>query len=227
MPVSNLAKPPTPLHASPEPQPAQPAKGNPNPPLVYPADPQKPWLHPSELPFLEHLDWSQDTTLTYLVQNVFSVPEREAVIPLPKGARIGKLGAPELIDKNGVGMGPNGGVIEEEGRWSVKHSKAFPFTYVERRTVKDEEVLEPTSSAVPATVTNPMEMGEKKRITYLPKAYRIPLMFVAKFQWESLRLVMTSGDTDSEWARFQCVFREGLFVMCANMLFWTDMTFSI
>lgn len=39
--------------------------------------------------------------------------------------------------------------------------------------------------------------GEKISI---PRGYRIPLMFVAKFQWESLRLVLNSA---SEWEEYK------------------------
>ncbi|KAF9457290.1 hypothetical protein BDZ94DRAFT_254155 [Collybia nuda] len=33
----------------------------------------------------------------------------------------------------------------------------------------------------------------------VPRGYRLPLMFAAKFQWESLRLVMTSAKRNEEW----------------------------
>lgn len=36
-------------------------------------------------------------------------------------------------------------------------------------------------------------------ITIVPRGYRLPLMFAAKFQWESLRLVMTSATRNEEW----------------------------
>ena len=39
--------------------------------------------------------------------------------------------------------------------------------------------------------------GEK---IHIPRGYRIPLMFVAKFQWESLRLVLNSA---SEWEEYK------------------------
>lgn len=39
--------------------------------------------------------------------------------------------------------------------------------------------------------------GEK---IHVPRGYRIPLMFVAKFQWESLRLVLNSA---SEWEEYK------------------------
>ena len=39
--------------------------------------------------------------------------------------------------------------------------------------------------------------GEK---IHVPRGYRIPLMFVAKFQWESLRLVLHSA---SEWEEYK------------------------
>lgn len=39
--------------------------------------------------------------------------------------------------------------------------------------------------------------GEK---IHVPRGYRIPLMFVAKFQWESLRLVLNSS---SEWEEYK------------------------
>ena len=39
--------------------------------------------------------------------------------------------------------------------------------------------------------------GEKIQV---PRGYRIPLMFVAKFQWESLRLVLNSA---SEWEEYK------------------------
>jgi len=37
----------------------------------------------------------------------------------------------------------------------------------------------------------------------LPRAYRIPLMFVAKFQWESLRLVLDASDPSAEWQEYK------------------------
>ncbi|KAF8886698.1 hypothetical protein CPB84DRAFT_1538165 [Gymnopilus junonius] len=37
----------------------------------------------------------------------------------------------------------------------------------------------------------------------LPRAYRVPLMFVAKFQWESLRLVLTSANPKEEWEEYK------------------------
>ncbi|KIM37748.1 hypothetical protein M413DRAFT_448264 [Hebeloma cylindrosporum] len=40
-------------------------------------------------------------------------------------------------------------------------------------------------------------------IVSLPRAYRIPLMFVAKFQWESLRLVLNATDPSAEWQEYK------------------------
>lgn len=40
-------------------------------------------------------------------------------------------------------------------------------------------------------------------IVSLPRAYRIPLMFVAKFQWESLRLVLNATDPLAEWQEYK------------------------
>ncbi|KAF8060646.1 hypothetical protein FPV67DRAFT_301031 [Lyophyllum atratum] len=42
-------------------------------------------------------------------------------------------------------------------------------------------------------------IGKEGVTTILPRGYRLPLMFAMKFQWESLRLVMTSPDRDGEW----------------------------
>lgn len=37
----------------------------------------------------------------------------------------------------------------------------------------------------------------------LPRGYRVPLMFVARFLWDSLKLVMTAADPDKEWAEYK------------------------
>jgi hypothetical protein len=37
----------------------------------------------------------------------------------------------------------------------------------------------------------------------VPRAYRVPLMFVAKFQWASLKLVLTSAQREKEWADYK------------------------
>ena len=55
-----------------------------------------------------------------------------------------------------------------------------------------------TSSASGSTAT-----PSAAKVTYLPRGYRIPLMFVAKFQWESLRLVLTSERPEGEWEEFK------------------------
>ncbi|KAF6756043.1 hypothetical protein DFP72DRAFT_1117437 [Ephemerocybe angulata] len=67
-----------------------------------------------------------------------------------------------------------------------------------------------TTSAIPSTTTPPTNAGTSTtinagapttRTVLLPKAYHIPLMFVAEFQWEccgSSRL-STSADPKSEW----------------------------
>ena len=37
----------------------------------------------------------------------------------------------------------------------------------------------------------------------LPRGYRVPLMFVSKFQWDSLYLVMTAPDPENEWREYR------------------------
>lgn len=37
----------------------------------------------------------------------------------------------------------------------------------------------------------------------IPKGYRLPLMFAMKFQWESLRLVLSSPQREEEWENYQ------------------------
>ncbi|KAG5650557.1 hypothetical protein H0H81_011828, partial [Sphagnurus paluster] len=41
------------------------------------------------------------------------------------------------------------------------------------------------------------------RAVYLPRGYRVPLMFIAKFQWESLRLVLTGTKPMEEWDEYK------------------------
>ncbi|EFI26963.1 hypothetical protein CC1G_15364 [Coprinopsis cinerea okayama7 len=96
-------------------------------------EPDKPWKHPSELLFICRDDWPQDMMISYLTQNVFSVPPRD-----------------------------------------TRPTRVF------------------------ASITS-----RDGTTTLLPKGYRIPLMFVAKFQWESLRLVLTSSDPEKEWDEFK------------------------
>jgi hypothetical protein len=56
----------------------------------------------------------------------------------------------------------------------------------------------------------------------LPRGYRVPLMFVAKFQWDSLKLVLTSPDPQKEWDEYKfdiihlCRLCERLFVQAAE-----------
>ena len=39
--------------------------------------------------------------------------------------------------------------------------------------------------------------------TMLPRGYRTPLLFTAKFQWESLRLIMASTSKTAEWEEYK------------------------
>ncbi|KAL0569053.1 hypothetical protein V5O48_012922 [Marasmius crinis-equi] len=39
--------------------------------------------------------------------------------------------------------------------------------------------------------------------TVLPSGYRIPLMFIARFQWLSLKLVLSASDRDAEWKEYK------------------------
>ncbi|KAJ3501087.1 hypothetical protein NLJ89_g9498 [Agrocybe chaxingu] len=45
--------------------------------------------------------------------------------------------------------------------------------------------------------------GRDGTITNLPRKYRVPLLFVAKFQWDSLRLVLTSANPKAEWEAYK------------------------
>lgn len=49
----------------------------------------------------------------------------------------------------------------------------------------------------------PSEGSTEQRVVSLPKKYRVPLLFVAKFQWESLRLVLTSANPLAEWDEYK------------------------
>ncbi|KAF5353271.1 hypothetical protein D9756_007771 [Leucocoprinus leucothites] len=44
---------------------------------------------------------------------------------------------------------------------------------------------------------------DKPRPIKVPRGYRVPLMFVAKFQWASLKLVLTSGQREKEWSDYK------------------------
>ncbi|KAK1233890.1 hypothetical protein PQX77_002929, partial [Marasmius sp. AFHP31] len=39
--------------------------------------------------------------------------------------------------------------------------------------------------------------------TVIPSGYRIPLMFIARFQWLSLKLVLSAEDRDAEWKEYK------------------------
>lgn len=89
-------------------------------------------------------DWPQDTMITYLRQNVFSVPPR---------------------DNN-------------------KNQQLFDV-------------------ALPPSSCSAEDGSSEQRVVSLPKKYRVPLLFVAKFQWESLRLVLTSANPLAEWDEYK------------------------
>ncbi|KAG6876153.1 hypothetical protein C0992_000663 [Termitomyces sp. T32_za158] len=57
----------------------------------------------------------------------------------------------------------------------------------------------PSGSADPYCVV----VGCSGSLTTIPKGYRLPLMFAMKFQWESLRLVLTSPQRDDEWETYK------------------------
>ncbi|KXN89074.1 hypothetical protein AN958_06343 [Leucoagaricus sp. SymC.cos] len=44
---------------------------------------------------------------------------------------------------------------------------------------------------------------DKPRPIKVPRGYRVPLMFVAKFQWASLKLVLTSAQREKEWSDYK------------------------
>jgi hypothetical protein len=92
-------------------------------------------------------DWPQDMMITYLRQNVFSIPPR---------------------DNN-------------------KIQQLF------------DVAVSPSSSSPSSAEEGSSEQG----VASLPKKYRVPLLFVAKFQWESLRLVLTSANPLSEWDEYK------------------------
>ncbi len=43
----------------------------------------------------------------------------------------------------------------------------------------------------------------KPKPVKVPRGYRVPLMFVAKFQWASLKLVLTSAQREKEWSDYK------------------------
>ncbi|KAH0578213.1 hypothetical protein H2248_003995 [Termitomyces sp. 'cryptogamus'] len=53
--------------------------------------------------------------------------------------------------------------------------------------------------------------------TIVPKGYRLPLMFAMKFQWESLRLVLTSQQREEEWKDYKFDFLH-VSRLCASFL---------
>ncbi|KAF9446911.1 hypothetical protein P691DRAFT_154730 [Macrolepiota fuliginosa MF-IS2] len=44
---------------------------------------------------------------------------------------------------------------------------------------------------------------DKPQSIKVPRGYRVPLMFVAKFQWASLKLVLTSAQREKEWSDYK------------------------
>ncbi|KAG5719210.1 hypothetical protein E4T56_gene11770 [Termitomyces sp. T112] len=59
--------------------------------------------------------------------------------------------------------------------------------------------------------------SRNRSTTIVPKGYRLPLMFAMKFQWESLRLVLTSQHRDEEWKDYKFDFLH-VSRLCATFL---------
>lgn len=45
--------------------------------------------------------------------------------------------------------------------------------------------------------------SESSLAVWLPRGYRVPLMFIAKFQWDSLRIVLNAPDPKADWEAFK------------------------
>lgn len=155
-------------------------------------DPSKPWNHPSELEYVMRADWPQDTMITYLCQHVFSVPPRPA-----KGSSSAFVGIR-------VGLA-EGGASPATPSTTMPSTNAGTSTGASTTTTTANAGANATTTSTSTTNATTTDTGAstKTRTVLLPKAYRVPLMFVAKFQWESLRLVLTSADPASEWDEFR------------------------
>ncbi|KAH6867885.1 hypothetical protein BKA70DRAFT_1579019 [Coprinopsis sp. MPI-PUGE-AT-0042] len=140
-------------------------------------DPSKPWKHPDELEYICRQDWPQEVMITYLRQNVFSIPPSEK-----------KLSAPlsySTSSSTTAGESPT-------STSSLPLSQPYPPVLIPNLSKDPRLARTFTEIACPDGTT-----------TLLPKGYRVPLMFVAKFLWESLRLVLTSVNPDGEWEEFR------------------------
>jgi hypothetical protein len=160
-------------------------------------------MHPSELPYVQRDDWTQDETITYLVQNVFGVPRRvRGGKGVNGGGRAGGAGGAGgqgggasfvRVESGFVGVAGSMGTAGTGTGLGVATASGSPSGGVGGGGGRTGD---PARAPTTATATAPV-------YTYLPRGYRIPLMFVAKFQWESLRLVLTSERPEGEWGEFR------------------------
>lgn len=89
-----------------------------------------------------------------------------------------------------------------------KHPDELP--YIRREDWSQDLMLEylcQKSFSIPPRDSNPnnfMEIIPKDgQPISIPRKYRVPLMFLAKFQWESLRLVLNAPEPAKEWQEFK------------------------
>ena len=87
-----------------------------------------------------------------------------------------------------------------------KHPAELEFmTHLDWSQDKMIRYLRQNAFSVPARPANASKqafikiVNRKNHVTHLPAKYRVPLMFVAKFWWESLRLVLNSESREEEW----------------------------
>ncbi|PPQ71237.1 hypothetical protein CVT24_009528 [Panaeolus cyanescens] len=165
------------------------SNSNSNGPPPNPPPPNPPWKHPDELAYVKREDWSQSELIQYLCHKAFSIPPREAgTVPLFKVRNVSLV--PAVVGSEGCGIaeakeryeGCDVAEESEEEKKKKKEKKAKEGGGGDKDDDDDDEVI-------------------------LPRAYRIPLLFVAKMQWDSLKISLEAQNPDRDWeeCRFDIV----------------------
>lgn len=96
--------------------------------------------------------------------------------------------------------------VEDDGSW--RSSADFSYTLPAELSQNDAiKTLTESAFTIPPRLrtSDPWTVIEcvDGTTTVLPRRYRLPLLYVAKFLWESVRLVLTSATPEQEWEDFK------------------------
>jgi len=128
-----------------------------------------------------------------------SSPSRAASQSLdPDGAHNGKSTAPRTL---------NAKISSNSQPW--RHPDEFP--YVQHHDLSQNVLIEYLRHKVfnipPRELHSTISLFQVTTldgtVIALPRGYRVPLMFITKFQWDSLMLVLTSENRQTEWEEYK------------------------